>query len=70
MSTSHDDSAPGAARAPGFAVKETLEKDSRGAPPPLLEENFEFLGDEDIACIRCYIESSSSECFVNIIQLK
>lgn len=54
MSTSHDDSAPGAARAPGFAVKETLEKDSRGAPPPLLEENFEFLGDEDIACSRYY----------------
>ena len=43
---------PGAARAGGATVAETLAADSREVPPPLLEQSYEFLGDEDIDCSR------------------
>ena len=50
MST--DNTVPGAARAPGPSIADTLANDSQGAPPPLLTESYEFLGDEDIDCSR------------------
>ena len=43
---------PGAARAPGPSVADTLATDSQVAPPPLLAESYEFLGDADIDCSR------------------
>ena len=43
---------PGTARAPGPAVADTLFDDSRVVPPPLREQRYDFLGDEDIACSR------------------
>jgi nitrite reductase/ring-hydroxylating ferredoxin subunit len=47
-----ENSEPGGARAPGPAVADTLSADSRGVPPPLREQRYEFLGDEDIPCSR------------------
>ncbi|MDG1388942.1 MAG: aromatic ring-hydroxylating dioxygenase subunit alpha [Halioglobus sp.] len=44
--------APGSARAPGHTVASTLADDTRQVPPPLMEQSFEFLGDEDIPCSR------------------
>lgn len=43
---------PGAARASGPAVAEILASDRNPAPAPLLESQFAFLGDEDIAFSR------------------
>lgn len=39
---------PGAARASGPSVADTLSNDPHPPPPPLLESSYEFLGDEDI----------------------
>ena len=47
-----DTSQPGEARARGTSVADTLATDSRGAPAPLLEQRYEFLGDGDIPCSR------------------
>ena len=47
-----DASQPGEARAGGPSVADTLANDSRGAPPPLLQQQYEFLGDKDIPCSR------------------
>ncbi|MGI9286247.1 MAG: aromatic ring-hydroxylating oxygenase subunit alpha [Pseudomonadales bacterium] len=47
-----NNSAPGTARSPGPSIGDTLANDSRGAPPPLLENRYAFLGDEDIECHR------------------
>lgn len=49
---SKDNTGPGQSRAPGPTVADTLATDSRGVPSPLLEQRYEFLGDEDIACSR------------------
>ena len=49
---SNDNTEPGLARATGPTVADTLATDSRGAPAPLLEQRYEFLGDEDIPCSR------------------
>jgi nitrite reductase/ring-hydroxylating ferredoxin subunit len=48
MSSGENRSDSGSARAPGRSVGETLRADRRPPPAPLLEERFEFLGDEDI----------------------
>ena len=47
-----DKATPGVARAPGPSVADTLAADSRGAPQPLLDQAYEFLGDQDIDCSR------------------
>ncbi|TDG14876.1 aromatic ring-hydroxylating dioxygenase subunit alpha [Seongchinamella unica] len=44
--------APGAARAGGATVAETLATDSREVPAPLLDQSYQFLGDDDIDCSR------------------
>lgn len=49
---SQNESAPGVSRASGATVAETLATDSREVPAPLLEQCYEFLGDEDIDCSR------------------
>ena len=49
---SQSSKSPGAARAPGPTVADTLLQDSRGAPGPLLEQSYQFLGDDDIDCSR------------------
>lgn len=49
---SQSNTPPGSARASGPAVAATLASDSRGAPGPLLEQCYEFMGDEDIDCSR------------------
>jgi nitrite reductase/ring-hydroxylating ferredoxin subunit len=46
------DSGIGRARAKGQTTAEVLRSDRCGAPPPLLEERYEFLGDDDIAIDR------------------
>jgi nitrite reductase/ring-hydroxylating ferredoxin subunit len=43
---------PGAARAPGTSVADTLAADPVPAPPPLQEQCYDFLGDEDIDVSR------------------
>lgn len=43
---------PGSARAPGPTVADTLGSDRGAAPAPLLENRYEFLGDEDIPFSR------------------
>jgi nitrite reductase/ring-hydroxylating ferredoxin subunit len=43
---------PGMARAPGPSVADMLAGDTKVAPPPLLEQQYQFLGDEDIAFSR------------------
>ena len=43
---------PGKARAPGPSVADTLINDLTSPPPPLLESQYEFLGDEDISFER------------------
>ena len=48
MSEPNPDSAPGEARAPGPTLREHLLADGLGVARPLLEESYEFLGDEDI----------------------
>ena len=40
---------PGEARAPGPSLREHLLADGSGVSPPLLEESYVFLGDEDIS---------------------
>jgi nitrite reductase/ring-hydroxylating ferredoxin subunit len=45
-------SAPGSARANGPSVADVFHQDNIGPPAPLLEENYEFLGDEDIDVSR------------------
>lgn len=40
--------APGEARCPGPSTKELIARDATGAAEPLLEESYEFLGDDDI----------------------
>ena len=47
-----ENSQPGEARASGASVADTLATDSRGAPPPLLQQQYQFLGDSDIPCSR------------------
>jgi nitrite reductase/ring-hydroxylating ferredoxin subunit len=47
-----ENSQPGEARASGASVADTLASDSRGAPPPLLQQQYQFLGDSDIPCSR------------------
>ena len=44
-----DDVKPGEARCPGHpTTKELIKGDKGGAPKALLEESYEFIGDEDI----------------------
>jgi phenylpropionate dioxygenase-like ring-hydroxylating dioxygenase large terminal subunit len=43
---------PGEARAEGPTVADTLQQDSRDVPAPLLEQQYEFLGDEDLPVER------------------
>ena len=43
---------PGEARAPGPSVADTLRRDSREVPAPLLEQHYAFLGDEDLPVER------------------
>ena len=44
-----DDIKPGEARCPGHpTTKELIKKDKGGAPKALLEESYQFIGDEDI----------------------
>ncbi|MFT4520556.1 MAG: nitrite reductase/ring-hydroxylating ferredoxin subunit [Halioglobus sp.] len=50
--TQDTDKRPGEARAKGPSVADTLTSDRVGPPPPLLENSYEFLGDEDIAFER------------------
>ena len=52
MTTDKTAPARGAARAPGPSVADTLATDSQGAPPPLMAQSYEFLGDGDIYCSR------------------
>ena len=47
-----NDSDRGAARAKGQTTAEVLREDRCAAPPPLLEERYAFLGDEDIPISR------------------
>ena len=47
-----DTTRPGAARARGPSVSDTLATDSRAVPPPLTQQRYEFLGDGDIPCSR------------------
>ena len=45
----NDDVKPGEARCPGHpTTKELIKGDKGGAPKALLEESYEFIGDEDI----------------------
>lgn len=44
---------PGEARCPGPSAKDQLLKDGDPVPAPLLEEKFEFLGDQAISFDRC-----------------
>lgn len=53
-----NDAAPGAARASGPSVADTFAADRRQPPAPLLEEQYAFLGDEDIP-----VERYTSEAF-------
>ena len=39
---------PGEARCPGPSTAEIIAKDPGGAPPAILEQSYNFLGDEDI----------------------
>lgn len=41
--------APGTGRCPGMSTRDILRRDRTGTVPVLLEESYEFLGDEDIA---------------------
>ncbi len=50
--TGNSTHSPGAARASGPSVADTLAGDRHQPPPPLLESRYEFLGDEDIAFER------------------
>ena len=43
----------GKARAPGPSLRDHLLADGSGVTPPLLEESYVFLGDEDIP-YECY----------------
>lgn len=43
---------PGTARSPGASVADTFDADSKAPPPPLLENAYAFLGDEDIDVSR------------------
>ena len=40
---------PGEAREQGPSLRDELLRDPTPPPPPLLEESYEFLGDEDIS---------------------
>jgi phenylpropionate dioxygenase-like ring-hydroxylating dioxygenase large terminal subunit len=40
---------PGDARCPGPSTKDIIANDTGGAPAPLLEESYAFIGDEDVA---------------------
>ena len=44
--------APGDARCPGPSVQDQLDRDGDNVPPPLREQAFEFLGDEDLSFDR------------------
>tara|TARA_R110002072_G_scaffold162190_2_gene314017 strand:+ start:262 stop:1650 length:1389 start_codon:yes stop_codon:yes gene_type:complete len=46
--TARNSPRPGEARAQGPTVADTLHRDSRSVPAPLLEQRYEFLGDEDL----------------------
>ncbi len=46
--TDTDTQAPGDARCPGPSTRELISADASGAAEPLLEESYEFLGDDDI----------------------
>ena len=65
MST--DNSQPGEARASGPSVADTLVTDSRGVPPPLLQQQYEFLGDSDIPCSR-YTSRAFAEELILLLQ--
>jgi len=43
---------PGAARCPGPSTRDVISRDPTGAPAHLLEESYEFLGDEDLSYER------------------
>ena len=57
MTDTIDTDAPGAARCPGPSTRELLLRDGTGAAAPLIEESYEFQGDEDIP----YAEYTSAE---------
>ena len=53
-----EDMKPGEARCPGHpSTKDLIKNDKGGAPKPLLEESYKFLGDEDIPFERYTSES-------------
>ena len=57
----NEETKPGDARCPDHpSTKELIKNDKGGAPKPLLEESYNFLGDEDIP-----YERYTSEKFAN-----